>query len=244
MGLTPTDILSGTLGLSMVLISILLGVIVLSKFFKTKNKNFLLLGINLMFLGSGWFGTSTSFIIALIYGNNGLALETILLLNFIPLPLGLMCWIGFYTNVLMKEKQILFLLIMLAITVFFYIVFFIAMAIDVNLIAFKLSPVDTTSGTDKFLAIYIVIFIAVLLITGLHFSLQTIKYENVETKIKGKFLLIAFPSFTLGALLDSTLPSTDITIVIFRLILISSSIEFYIGYLLPNWIKKRITREA
>ena len=105
MSLTPLDILNGTFGLSLVIISFILGLIVLFKYFKNKNKNFILLGINLILLASGWFGTSTSFIVALIYGNDGLALEMILLLNFIPLPIGLMCWIGFYTNVLMKEKQ-------------------------------------------------------------------------------------------------------------------------------------------
>ncbi len=243
MSLTPLDILSGILGLSLVIISFVLGLIVLFKYFKNKNKNFILLGINLILLASGWFGMSTSFIIALIYGNDGLALEMILLLNFIPLPIGLMCWIGFYTNILMKEKQKLFLLIMILITVFFYFVFFVALAIDVNLVAFKISPVDTTAGENKFLSIYIIIFIVVLLVTGLHFSLQTIKYEDAETKMKGKFLLLAFPSFTLGALLDSTLPSTEITLILFRVLLISSIIEFYIGYLLPNWIKKRILKE-
>ena len=189
MSLTPPDILSGTLGLSLVIISLILGLIVFFKYFKNRNKNFILLGINLILLASGWFGTSTSFIIALIYGNNGLTLETILLLNFIPLPVGLMCWIGFYTNILMKEKQKLFLITMLLITVFFYIVFFVSLVIDVELIAIKISPVDTASGKNKFLTIYIFIFIIVLLATGLHFSLRTMKYDDVETKTKGKFLL-------------------------------------------------------
>jgi hypothetical protein len=242
MSLSLLDILNGMLGLSLVIISFILGLIVLLKYWKNKNKNFILLGINLMLLAAGWYGTSLSFIVALINNNEGLALEVIMLLNFVPLPIGLLCWCGFYTNVLMKGKQKTILLIMTIITLFFYIIFFTALIIDVNPHAIKLSPVDTAAGEIKFLSVYIIIFIIVLLMTGLHFSLQTMKYDDIEMKTKGKFLLIAFPSFTIGGLLDSTLPSNEITLI-FRLLLISSIIEFYIGYLLPNWIKKLILKD-
>ncbi len=243
MSLTPLDILNGILGLSVVIVSFILGLIVLLKYFKNKNKNFILLGVNLIFLASGWYGTSTSFFIAFIRGNEGLPLEMILLLNFIPLPIGLICWCGFYTNILMKEKQKLFLLIMVVITVFFYSVFFFVVFTDVSQAAIKISPVDTTAGENRFLSIYIIIFIIVLLFTGIHFSLRTMKYEDVEMKTKGKFLLFAFPAFAIGGFLDSTLPSNEITLILFRLLLITSIIGFYIGYLLPNWIKKRIIKE-
>ena len=133
---------------------------------------------------------------------------------------------------------------MLSITIFFYSFFVATLIIDVNSAAIKISPVDTTAGPNKFLSYYLIIFIVVLLLTGLHFSLQTMKYDDVEMKIKGKFLLLAFPSFAIGGLLDSTLPSSEITLILFRLILISSIIEFYIGYLLPNWIKKRVIKES
>ena len=244
MSLTPLDILNGILGLLVVIISFILGLIVLSKYFKNKNKNFILLGINLILLTSGWYGTSTSFIIALINSSDGLSLEMILLLNFIPLPIGLLCWCGFYTNILMKEKQKLFLLIVIIITIFFYSVFFSVVFTDVSQAAIKISPVDTTAGGNRFLSIYIIIFIILLLFTGIHFSLQTMKYEDIEMKTKGKFLLFAFPSFAIGGLLDSSLPSNEITLIFFRLLLILSIISFYIGFLLPNWIKKRMIKEV
>jgi len=242
MSLTPLDILNGILGLLVVIVSFILGLIVLLKYFKNKNKNFILLGINLIFLTSGWYGTSTSFVIALINSSDGLSLEMILLLNFIPLPIGLICWCGFYSNILLKEKQKLFLLTMTIITIFFYSVFLYVVFTDVSQAAIKISPVDTTAGENRFLSIYIIIFIIVLLITGIHFSLQTMKYEDIEMKVKGKFLLFAFPSFSIGGFLDSTLPSNEITLILFRILLISSIIGFYIGYLLPNWIKKRIIK--
>ena len=222
MSLTNLDILNGILGFIVVIVSFILGLIVLLKYFKNKNKNFILLGINLIFLASGWYGTSTSFFVALINNSEGLSLELILLLNFIPLPIGLLCWCGFYTNVLMKESQKLFLTIVSIITLFFYTVFLYVVFTDVSQASIKISPVDTTAGDNKFLSIYIIIFIVLLLFTGIHFSIRTMKYENIEMKIKGKFLLFAFPVFALGGLLDSTLPSNEFTLIIFRLLLISS----------------------
>ena len=167
----------------------------------------------------------------------------ILLLNFIPLPIGLICWCTFYTNVLMKARQKLLLSIVSLITLFFYSVFLYVVLTDVSQAAVKISPVDTTAGGNRFLSLYIVLFIIILLSTGIHFSLRTMKYDDKEMKNKGKFLLFAFPTFAIGGLLDSSLPSNEITLILFRVLLIISIICFYIGFLLPKWIKKRIIKE-
>jgi len=60
MALEPLDIVNGTFGLLFVVISIILGVIIVLKYFKTKDKNFLLVGFTWIFLISGWYGTSVS----------------------------------------------------------------------------------------------------------------------------------------------------------------------------------------
>jgi hypothetical protein len=142
----------------------------------------------------------------------------------------------------MKNRQNLFLLIIIIVTIFFYSVFLFVIFTDVSQAAIKISPVDTTAGENKFLSIYIILFIIVLLVTGIHFSLRTMKYNDIEMKTKGKFLLFAFPAFAIGGLLDSTLPSNEITLILFRLLLISSIVGFYIGYLLPNWVKNRLIK--
>ncbi|MFX1497774.1 MAG: hypothetical protein ACFFBH_09625 [Promethearchaeota archaeon] len=55
-------------------------------------------------------------------------------------------------------------------------------------------------------------------------------------------LLTAFISFTIGTVLDFPISTTPIYIIA-RLILLSSSIEFYIGFLLPERIKKLILKD-
>jgi hypothetical protein len=72
---------------------------------------------------------------------------------------------------------------------------------------------------------------------GIPFSRVSLRSEDPEIKMKGKFLLIAFISFSVGTVLDFAIPS-PITYLIARLILLSSSLEFYIGLVLPRWAKR------
>ena len=78
------------------------------------------------------------------------------------------------------------------------------------------------------------------LVTGILFSKESMKVKDPLIKLKGKFLLVAFISFTIGALLDALLAFTPLNLVIVRLILISSAIEYYFGFFVPkrlaNWI--------
>jgi hypothetical protein len=75
------------------------------------------------------------------------------------------------------------------------------------------------------------------------FVRETFRSENREMLIKGKFILIAFLSFIIGQIMEILIPLTLATVVITRLILISSSIEFYIGLILPERIKNLILKE-
>ncbi len=243
MPLEPLILLNGVFGLIFVIISIILGLIITSKYFKTKNKNMLCVGLTWIFMISGWYGTSASFLVALIMGNEGLSFQMILLINFIPLPAGLFLWLIATTNFLYKEKQKIILLVFSVITVFYYITFLYIVFTDPSIIGYKISAVDTT-GHFSFLLIYVVFFVLTFLITGVKFALETMKFEDREMKLKGKLLLLAFPSFCIGAILDAMMPTTALTLVIFRLLLISSAIEFYSAFIMPKWIKKFLLKDT
>lgn len=83
----------------------------------------------------------------------------------------------------------------------------------------------------------------IILITGLLFSRESLRSNNPENKLKGKFIAAAFISFIVGGVFDAFLPLDIITMLIYRIILISSSIEFYFGLFLPNWMKKSFIKE-
>ena len=195
MSLSPLDILNGILGISVVTISIALGFSLLFKYFKNRNKAFILTGLTLIFITSGWYGTSLSFIIAVIFNNDGLPLEAIMLLNFIPLPISLISWVIFFNDIiLLKYRGKWVIGSTIAFTVFFYVVFLVMLSIDVSFVSEKISPVDT-KGNNWFLNSFIFVYVAILIITGVRFSWETMNFDDPEMKMKGKILMVAFPSF-------------------------------------------------
>ena len=86
--------------------------------------------------------------------------------------------------------------------------------------------------------------ILIVLITGLLLSSTLRKSEDMKVKWKGRFLLMGIISFTIGAFLDAVLIFTPIELVIVRLLLISSSIEFYLGLFLPQPIVNKLIKES
>jgi hypothetical protein len=235
------DILNGIFGITFILISFVLGIFVTLKYRKNKNPHFILMGITLLLLTAGWYGTSLSFLVALIFQNQGLSIEVILLVNFIPFPISLITWMFFYSDViLLKYRKKYILGAIIGYVIFFYIIFFSIVFTNADFVAIKLSPVDT-SGKNWILNSFIVVYVLLFFITGLKFSIDTMKLDDFEMQLRGKFLLVAFPSFTIAGLLDSVLPNSTFTLIL-RIILISSIIEFYLGFVLPKWIKRRVKK--
>ncbi|MFX1354446.1 MAG: hypothetical protein ACFFGP_10825, partial [Promethearchaeota archaeon] len=73
-----------------------------------------------------------------------------------------------------------------------------------------------------------------------------------EIRVKGKLLRAAFIMFTIAAVLDSMLgtifadpndPLLAIMVVVVRILLIISAIEFYGGFLLPKWMHSIFIRD-
>lgn len=89
---------------------------------------------------------------------------------------------------------------------------------------------------------YFILSLIVFLIFGIYFSKLSMEADKPELKLKGKFLFIAFISFATGTMIDFIIPN-PIVYLIARLILVSSSIEFYIGLMLPRWISKILIKQ-
>ena len=66
---------------------------------------------------------------------------------------------------------------------------------------------------------------------------------ELEFKWRGRFLLIAFLSFFFGTIFDAILELNILTIIIVRVILVTSSIEYYFGFFLPDKIKNVLIKK-
>lgn len=245
MVLTPLEVLTGSLSLVTVVISTIIGLRIVSKYFAYKRRELLLVGFTWILLCEIWWSSAFSFLAALFTGV-GFTPELYFTLGNLFVPVALIFWLTAYTDFLYKTKQKLILLIATITGLIYYFVFFYFVFNDVAVIGIMFNSVD--AEYKLFPLVYLISVLLVFLITGINFARVSIRSDNVEIKLKGKFLLIAVSLFTVGAALDGLKPFLfgsilNVILIINRIILILSSLAFYSGFLLPRWIKELLLKE-
>jgi len=249
--LDVVDILQGSLSLIFVLISIFIGVTIISKYSKIKNRLYILVGLTWLTLSTLWLPEAVSFLMDLFIQQT-LAIEWYFILGNIFVPIALICWVIAYTDMINKEKQKIAVVLILIFSIVFEGLFFYHFFLDINLIGVIDSERPFSADLGYFLAILLSISFLILFVTGINFSRKSIKSENEEVRLKGHLLQFAFIAFTIAALIEKTvrsiligpvfpdpaIPLLSVMLVVMRLLLISSAIAFYGGFLLPSWMKK------
>jgi hypothetical protein len=229
--LTYYEIVHGLFALIFVIISLIIGLKILLKGFSLNRKEFITVGLTWILLASPWWSVSLSFIFIIFFSY---AIEPLLymILANIFVPIALICWIYSFCTFTYPSLKRKLLLIYLIIGTVYELVFFVFLSIDPQLIATQVSVFY--SRRTPFTASIHVIGIITALITGILFAKESFKSEDLKIKWKGKFLLLAFISFSFGAFIEAVFPRNPLVLVIVRLILILSSIEYYLGFFLPE----------
>ncbi|MFX0070748.1 MAG: hypothetical protein ACFFAO_06630 [Candidatus Hermodarchaeota archaeon] len=155
-------------------------------------------------------------------------------------PISVLCWLVAITYFLDIKRAKLILLIAVILLTIFEILFFYFYTIDLSYIGVFNKPFDYT--WSLLTSIYYLSVIALITITGILFAKESLKIDDPELQLKGKLILVALLSFIIGALLPYII-YTVISLIIARIILVSASIEFYMGFILPNWTKRRFLKE-
>ncbi len=232
MTLENIEIFNGLFGLAFVIISTVIGVKIILKYFKYKQKLLIYVGISWIVLSESWWPSSVSVIVGLITGE-GISLQLYLFIGVFFIPIVLLFWLAAFTEMLYKDKKKLILSIFLIEAILFEAYFLYFLVNDPSVLGALQSPVNMKYGTV--ILVYLLSNLVIMLVTGILFGRESLKSENPEIKLKGKLLIVAFISFTIGAAIDALFP---IGFVVSRIILISSAIEFYGGFILPEWMKK------
>ncbi|MEE9377105.1 MAG: hypothetical protein V3V33_03620 [Candidatus Lokiarchaeia archaeon] len=240
MSLSPLDTINGVCSLIFVAISLLVGFIILSRYFKYKERIYFFVGMTWILISCPWWSSSLSFLVALSNGV-GITPEAYFTIGNILVPFTLIFWLLAFTEFLYTKKRKLILLIFTLYGLIFEILFFTFLFVEPNLIGELNPPVDVRY--NSFIMIYLISFLLIVVISGLFFANLSLKSKDPEVKLKGKLLIIAYITFTVGALLDSAIPLNEVTIIITRLILITSAICWYGGFLLPKWMKKFLLKK-
>jgi len=242
MAITPLEIFYGSFTLLSVVISTILGILIALKYRKYRKMDYLTVGITWILLASPYWSDAIQFISVMI---SGIQIPTNLyffLANAFIAPMYV-TWIIALTKILFVKRKKILVVIFSSIAAVFETVFLIVFFIDHNLIGDQKSTFVVEWAI--WIQIYLLISIALLLITGFLFARATIKAGQAELRIKGIFLLIAFVCFTVATVIDviGADSPTEITILLARTFLIISSLFFYIGYTLPKFAKKLFVKE-
>ncbi len=244
MALELVDLLQGSFSLIFVLISLYLGFSILFKYFKYKSRLYILVGISWIGVANPWFPDSISFLMNIIF-QESLAIEWYFIIGNAFIPLALLAWLIAYTDMNNKSKQKFAVILTVVLSILFEAVFFILLFTDINQIGVinPLRPFTVEFGL--FITIYLLLVIFIMAGTGLKFAQNSLKSEDRDAKLKGKLLRAAFITFTIAAIMDASLgmifadpadPILAIMVVITRVLLIISAIEFYGGFTLPKWM--------
>ena len=245
MVLELVDILQGSFSLIFVIISIVLGITILLKYFDQKNRLYLLVGISWIGVANPWIPDSISFLMNITV-QQSLPVGLYFIIGNCFLPIALLTWFTAFTDMIKKDSQKRVLIITAILSILFEVVFFTLFFIDIDLIG-VINPLRPfTVEFDIFITVFLICVIFAMMISGVIFAQKSIKVEDREVRLKGKLLRAAFITFTVGAILDSLLgtifedpadPFLAVMVVVVRILLIISSIEFYGGFLLPRWMK-------
>jgi len=245
------DILHGSLSLVFVVISLAIGIIILSKYRKFKSRLYLLVGFTWLGLATLWVPDSISLLMNLIF-QVSLSKELYFIIDNVFVPIAFICWIIAFTDMVYREHQKIIVILTAILSIIFEIVFFSLFIIDIDLIG-EFNPLRPFSADFGIvITVYLLIFILVMLVTGVIFAQKSIHLEDREVRLKGKLLRAAFITFTVAAVLEKTArsimlglvfddptdPVLSVMLVIVRVLLIMSAFEFYGGFLLPRWMKE------
>ncbi|MFX1323271.1 MAG: hypothetical protein ACFFAQ_16680 [Promethearchaeota archaeon] len=234
--LTALEIFYGVFTFASVIISTILGIFIALKFIKYKKVELLLVGITWILLASPYWSDATQFMIVMIFGKQLNSPLYFFLANAFIAPIHIIWGLAF-TNFLYKRQQKKFMTFFVTEATIFEITF---------LTVFFLKPYLIGDQKSAFVVewaiwvqIYLLFSIALFLVTGFLFARASLKTDEPELKLKGKFLIIAFITFTFGTVIDviGAENPTELTILFARTFVIISSLCFYIGFTLPRFIK-------
>lgn len=231
MALAPEVILNGTCSLIFITLSIFLSLVIISKYVKHKDKNLLYAGLAWIGISEPWWGSSLGFLVGLT-NDVGISVEMYVLVAYCFIPIFLIPWLALVGNLTNMKKTKLVIVIYVLIALILEVLIFYYMVSEVSVLALYINPVDIDNET--IIVIYLLLNLVLFLICGFLIVHESLRSGNKEIELKGKFICIALILFLIGAMWDIIQTSP-----IGRLILATSAIFFYIGFILPEWVKKK-----
>ena len=207
----------------------------LFKYKEYKSEAILFAGLAWTFIVGPWLNSGFNFLSVLIIGIS-ITDDLYFLIAYLWIPIAFFFWIAFFTLFRLKAKRKMIIIVSLIQAIIYEIIFVYFILTDLSVIGQRVGIFNVDLNLS--FVIYVLILLTISLITGLRFGFDSIKSKDAEIRFKGYFIIVAWVSFFIGAILDAGIvPLNPMILILVRIILISSAAEFYCGFFLPRWIK-------
>jgi hypothetical protein len=232
--LTSIDILNGLLSIIQVILTIIIGGILIFKYFKYKNRPLLFMGLALILLTEVWFTHGLVLILVLTTGK-GLSAQNFFILAYTLVPWTLVIWMGLITELIYKKYQKVVLIAYTIFGIIFEVIFYTFLFLDYRIIGELDTPVEVSNA--PFMTGYLFIILINVLITGFLFFRESRRSNDPEIRLKGTIFVTACTLFVMASILD-TFALNILALIMVRILLVLFSILTYGAFLLPKWMKK------
>ena len=239
MVLNEIEIFDGILTLIYVIIGLFVGLLIILKYIKIKNRLFLFVGFSLVGLASTWYAKVVSFVRSLIVGT-GLPLQGYAIIACAFLPLTISIWLIAFTDLLGIKQRNKIHIIFAILGILFEIYLFSFLIIDPNVIGELEGNIDVDFGLVVTLYQFFLVFI--VLITGTILARDSLTSEKHDIRFKGWFLIFSIYSFVGGAILEIFSSASIVILILAKIALVASALEFYCGFFLPTWVKNLLLK--
>lgn len=237
--LTGTEILTGTFSLIYAIIAIIIGLLFFKKYLSTKQFEHVTIGLTYIFMSSGWWGASTTFLSILILDINISDFAYFILADLFALW-AVVTWIYSMYKIMYKKHGKLLIVISLILVIPFEIISITCLIIDPAIYGFRPHYFDAQES-DIF-SFYLLFSMIITILTVCHFAFQSLEIKDSKIRLKAILLLIAVLSFAIGSTIDQLY--TDFSLMITSgIILVSSAILFYWAWNLPKVFERLIDRK-
>jgi hypothetical protein len=241
MPLQVNDILNGSFGIVALGFCIYAAILIISKYFEYKKIEFLLMGLCAIILATPWAPHSVSFIYALATGSDqGILPEIYFIIGNVFVPVGILLWLWAFTELTYKKYQKNLLIFGICYLILFETLFFSMLFIDPLLIGELQPPVHVKYNIG--LICLLLSGVIIVSVTSYFFIRESLRSDNPEIRLRGKFILSGIITLFIGAIMEGFLSLITIFLVISRILLIICGALFYIGFIPPEFIRKRLLK--
>ena len=235
MAIDTLSFINGLFSLMFVIINTIIGLRIAYTHHKVKRPIFLYMGFAWVGMGAPWWSSSVSFLFAVFTGSGlTFVVYVLIFLSFSPFIMIFfalaLCELKYPDR--KKIALIIFGILGIFIEIYLFYTIFLGNPADIGTLH---GIVDVEyKGLIRYWLIFDVI---IVLIIGMLIAHDSLVSDNPEIKLKGRFLLIAFILWGIGAILDGFLQVTVPVLIFTRILLITSAIMFYFGFIPPDFIK-------